>query len=95
VLGTTETILAEDLPEALVEKQTSANIETTEYHRGVLNAKKQLVLGALKRAAGNYTQAAKMLGLHPNNLHRLMRDLDLKQSAQKDAEKANEAASAQ
>jgi DNA-binding NtrC family response regulator len=95
VLGTTESILAEDLPESVVEKPTSTDAETTEYHRGVLNAKKQLVLGALNRAAGNYTQAAKLLGLHPNNLHRLVRDLDLKQSGQKDAEKTREAASAQ
>ncbi len=91
VLGTTESILAEDLPETIVEKQTSADIETGEYHCGVLNAKKQLVLGALNRAAGNYTQAAKLLGLHPNNFHRLIRYLDLKQAVQKDPEKSKEA----
>jgi Nif-specific regulatory protein len=94
VLGTTESLLAEDLPETIVEKQTSTDVETTEYHRGVLEAKKQLVLGALNRAGGNYTHAAKMLGLHPNNLHRLMRDLDLKQSGAKDPEKPKEATSA-
>ena len=33
---------------------------------------------ALEQARGNYTEAAKQLGVHPNNLHRLIRSLDLK-----------------
>ena len=33
---------------------------------------------ALEQANGNHSQAAKLLGMHPNNLHRLLRNLDLK-----------------
>ena len=33
---------------------------------------------SLDQAGGNYTEAANALGIHPNNLHRLIRTLDLK-----------------
>jgi transcriptional regulator with GAF, ATPase, and Fis domain len=32
---------------------------------------------------GNHNEAARLLGLHPNNLHRLIRNLDLKQALNK------------
>ena len=41
-------------------------------------AKKKLILNAIERARGNYTEAAKLLGVHPNYLHRLIRNLSLK-----------------
>jgi DNA-binding NtrC family response regulator len=85
VLGTTENILPEDLPETIVEKPLSPDVETTEYHLGVLNAKRRLILDAMHRAGGNYTNAARLLGLHPNNLHRLIRDLELKHALQKES----------
>ena len=78
VLGTTELIMPEDLPEALLEKQSVSGAEITEYHRVVMETKRQLVRSALERADGNYTEAAQFLGVHPNNLHRLIRNLDLK-----------------
>jgi transcriptional regulator with GAF, ATPase, and Fis domain len=37
-----------------------------------------LILAALEQSQGNFTQAAKLLGLHPNYLHRLVSNLDLK-----------------
>jgi transcriptional regulator with GAF, ATPase, and Fis domain len=33
----------------------------------------------MKKSDGNYTEAAKLLGLHPNYLHRLVKNLNLKQ----------------
>jgi DNA-binding IclR family transcriptional regulator len=36
-------------------------------------------LDALAQAGGNYHDAARQLGLHPNNLHRLIRTLDLRE----------------
>ena len=41
------------------------------------------ILAVLGRAGGNYTEAAKLLGVHPNYLHRLVRNLDLKDELQK------------
>jgi transcriptional regulator with GAF, ATPase, and Fis domain len=77
VLGTTELIQPEDLPEELLEKQAIPGVQVTEYHQTVKEAKRQLVLKAFEEAGGNYAQAARLLGIHPNNLHRLIRNLDL------------------
>src|SRR5206468_655803 len=52
VLGTTELIMPEDLPEALLEKQSVSGAEITEYHRVVMESKRQLVRSALERAGG-------------------------------------------
>jgi len=37
-----------------------------------------LIIDAVAQTKGNYTEAAKLLGLHPNYLHRLIRNLDIK-----------------
>jgi two-component system, NtrC family, response regulator HydG len=78
VLGTTELIQPEDLPELLLEKQAVPGVQITEYHRAIKETKRLLVTKALEEASGNYAQAARLLGVHPNNLHRLIRSLDLK-----------------
>jgi Nif-specific regulatory protein len=76
VLGSTEWLLPEDLPEVLTE--AAAPSGRTKFHEGVNEAKRQLVLNAVSQAEGNYTEAARLLGLHPNNLHRLIRNLGLR-----------------
>jgi Nif-specific regulatory protein len=78
VLGTTDVILPEDLPEALLEHETSAAQSTMGYHEAVTQTKKQIILKAIEEAKGNYTDAAKRLGVHPNYLHRLIRNLNLR-----------------
>jgi len=78
VLGTTDVILPEDLPEALLEQETSAAQSTVGYHEAVTQTKKQIILKAIEEAKGNYTEAAKLLGVHPNYLHRLIRNLSLR-----------------
>ena len=78
VLGTTELIQPEDLFENLLEKQAVPGVQVTEYHQAVKQVKQQLVLKAFREGGGNYAQAARLLGIHPNNLHRLIRNLDLK-----------------
>jgi Nif-specific regulatory protein len=77
VLGSTETILPEDLPEAIVETVTPAPA-VTKFHEAVVQAKRHIVLKAIEQAEGNYTEAARVLGLHPSNLHRLIRTLGLR-----------------
>jgi transcriptional regulator of acetoin/glycerol metabolism len=44
----------------------------------VKESKKDLILKAIREAGGNYTEAARLLGIHPNYLHRLIRNLNLK-----------------
>jgi transcriptional regulator with GAF, ATPase, and Fis domain len=78
VLGSTDSILPDDLPEAVLEAGSTATTATDKYHGNVKETKKQLILQALQQARGNYIEAAKALGMHPNSLLRLVRNLDLK-----------------
>jgi Nif-specific regulatory protein len=78
VLGTTASILPEDLPEAVLETDVPGALRSTRYHEAVMEAKKQLIINALEQSNGNYTGAAKLLGVHPNYLHRLIRNMNLK-----------------
>jgi Nif-specific regulatory protein len=85
VLGSTEQILLEDLPEALVEETASEGEPVTALHEGLLQAKKVLIERAIEQAGGNYTEAAGILGVHPNHLFRLIRTLNLKPKRQRPA----------
>ncbi len=78
VLGSSDLVHAEDLPEAVVNKDISAGVTETKYHLAVKELKKQLILKAVEEANGNYTEAARLLGLHVNYLHRLVRNLELR-----------------
>jgi Nif-specific regulatory protein len=78
VLGTTEQILPDDLPEAIVESRVEPAASGAKFHEMIREIKKQLVGRALKDTGGSYAEAARILGLHPNNLHRLMKTLGMK-----------------
>jgi Nif-specific regulatory protein len=78
VLGSSDFILPEDLPEAVLETVQPAGATIAQYHEAVSEAKKQVILRAVEQAGGNYTEAAKRLGVHPNYLHRLIRNMNLK-----------------
>jgi Nif-specific regulatory protein len=81
VLGSSDLIRREDLPEALVETSPpSTESEVRQYHEAVNNVKRQLILRALEQAGGSFTEAAKLLDLHPNYLHRLVRNMDLRKN---------------
>jgi Nif-specific regulatory protein len=77
VLGAGDLILPEDLPEAVLERAAPAGM-TAKYHSALKETKKQLILAAIEDAKGNLSEAARALGLHPNYLHRLIRNLDLR-----------------
>jgi Nif-specific regulatory protein len=83
VLGTTDRILAEDLPESVLESEQVNTEPLTQYHDAVAQTKKEIILSAMQQAKGNYTEAAKILGVHPNYLHRLIRNLNLKDQVKK------------
>jgi two-component system, NtrC family, response regulator HydG len=78
VLGSTDTVLAEDLPESVIEAIPSAGLPASQFHAAVKETKKQLISAAVARTQGNYTQAAKYLGLQRSYLHRLIRNLGLR-----------------
>jgi Nif-specific regulatory protein len=85
VLGTTDRILDDDLPEAVLDADVTSSGETgSNYHESLVRAKKKMIIDAFKQARGNYTAAAKLLSLHPNYLHRLIRNLNLKDKLEAD-----------
>ena len=85
VIGSSDTILLEDLPETIVESAKSAPTTSAKYHDAIRDLKKQIILNALEQASGNITDAAKILGVHANYLHRLMRNLSLRPILKKQA----------
>lgn len=78
VPGTTGHILPEDLPEAILDSTPSVVSPQLKYYEAITETKKQLILKALEQAGGNFTEAAKLLGVHPNNLHRLIRNMNIR-----------------
>jgi transcriptional regulator with GAF, ATPase, and Fis domain len=82
-LGSSELILLEDLPETLLETSSPYTTRTSTYHEAVRQLKRQLILNAMDQSDGSVTEAAKLLGVHANYLHRLIRNLDLRVSLKK------------
>jgi DNA-binding NtrC family response regulator len=78
VLSLSDVIQPEDLPECILEKAVTSPSDGAKYHNQIREAKKQLILDALEKTKLNYTEAAQLLGVHVNYLHRLIRNLDLK-----------------
>jgi len=87
VLGLSDEIVVEDLPEALLETR-SGQRDSVKYHDRLNQLKKQMIVNALSQTKGNYTEAAKLLDLHPNYLHRLIRNLNLKAELKKESDPA-------
>ena len=78
VMGSSEMILPEDLPESLLEQSAPDEVSEGKYHASVKDHKKRLIVDAVEQTGGNYVEAAGILGVHPNYLHRLIRNLQLK-----------------
>jgi Nif-specific regulatory protein len=83
VLGSADTIGVEDLPRRVLDLADGGSQIPVNYNDAVKDAKRQIILNALAQSQGNYTEAAGVLGIHPNNLHRIIRTLDLKAAAAK------------
>ncbi|HSP06858.1 MAG TPA: helix-turn-helix domain-containing protein, partial [Acidobacteriota bacterium] len=55
-------------------------------YQGLLReAKKKMVADALQQSGGNVGEAAELLGMHPNNLRRVLRNLGLRESLESDS----------
>jgi transcriptional regulator with GAF, ATPase, and Fis domain len=77
VLGDSDQVQVEDLPESVLEAVVPGNLASV-YHASVGEAKRECILRAWSEAGGNYKTAAATLGLHPNSLLRLVRNLGLR-----------------
>src|SRR5580704_12263777 len=80
VLGSSDMILPEDLPESLLERTPPPEMTEAKYHAALKELKKQLICDAVEQTQGSYVDAARILGVHPNYLHRLIRNLELKET---------------
>ena len=85
VLGSTEMILPEDLPDSILEENAATGESVSALHDAVREAKIAVIERAIEQASGNYTEAAKLLGVHANHLFRLVRTLNLKPKRQRQA----------
>ena len=83
VIGNSERILPEDLPESIQESAQGTASTPPKYHEAIRSLKKQVILSALEQGEGSMTEAAKLLGVHANYLHRLMRNLELRAKMKK------------
>jgi Nif-specific regulatory protein len=85
VLGSDPEIQVNDLPETIWEGAPAAP-GSLSYHAALRDAKQKIITQALESAGGNYTEAARRLGVHVTYLHRLMRAFEMKSaSASKDS----------
>jgi len=84
VLGSCDHVLLEDLPEALLERAAPRASDLPRFHDSVRLAKIRAILDAFREAHGSYVETARLLGLHPNYLHRLIRNLGLKPSLEQE-----------
>jgi two-component system, NtrC family, response regulator HydG len=82
IAGASPFIEIEDLPDALTGAQEPES-EATPFKQALLEAKRKIVLGAFQAAEGKHTRAAELLGVHPNNLHRMLNELGIRDQARK------------
>ncbi|MGH9800870.1 MAG: helix-turn-helix domain-containing protein, partial [Blastocatellia bacterium] len=86
VLGATDLIRPEDLPEAVLEAEVveAASIASiANYHETIKETKKQIIMKAIAQSDGNITEAARLLGVQANYLHRLISNLNLRTELKK------------
>ena len=86
VLGTTPQVLPEDLGDAITDaaRFRGGAGGAHDFHTAVREAKIAAIVAAFRQANGTYVEAARLLGVHPNYLHRLIRVLDIKHRLKSD-----------
>jgi transcriptional regulator with GAF, ATPase, and Fis domain/pSer/pThr/pTyr-binding forkhead associated (FHA) protein len=77
VLGESDMLLPEDLPESIVEARGSSPTFPLRFHDAVRETKRRLIEEALEQTSGNHAEAARLLGINRTYLHRLIRNLEL------------------
>ena len=78
VLGNGDAVVPDDLPAELFASGGPAATSSLDYHQTIERTKRELIAQAFEQAGRSHTQAARLLGVHPNYLHRLLRNLDLR-----------------
>ena len=79
VLGSSDVIQLEDLPESIREIARPADVvRAPGLQDAVDRAKREAIAQAFQQAKNDHAGAAKLLGVHPNYLYRLMRNLGMR-----------------
>jgi transcriptional regulator with GAF, ATPase, and Fis domain len=79
VLGRSNRIECDDLPQAVRDAAAAPLHQPAAlYHRNVVETKRRMILEAIDRTGGNHSAAARLLGINPTYLHRLLRNLHLR-----------------
>ena len=76
-LGSADEIEPDDLPVVTGAPGTAAG-SSLDYHATLEETKRDLIVRAFELAGGSHAGAARLLGVHPNYLHRLMRNFNLR-----------------
>jgi len=79
ILGVSDWILPEDLPETILEGVAPADLPS-HYLAALGETRRDCVIRAWREAAGEHNDAARILGMHPNSLRRLIRHLGLRET---------------
>jgi DNA-binding NtrC family response regulator len=77
VLGESDTVLPEDLPETVLEAATVSPTPGA-LQDSVIENKRRLILAAWQQTGGDHNLTAEKLNIHPNSLRRLLRTLHLR-----------------
>lgn len=81
VLGSEPEIRVDDLPETIWEGAPAVSASAVTYHAALREAKRKIIQQALDLAGGNYTEAARRLGVHVTYLHRLMKNFKMESAS--------------
>jgi transcriptional regulator with GAF, ATPase, and Fis domain len=77
VLGQSDNLLPEDLPETVLESASIPEVPGA-LQSSIAATKRQAIMAAWREAGGVHDRAADLLNLHPNSLRRLIRTLKLR-----------------
>jgi transcriptional regulator with GAF, ATPase, and Fis domain len=78
MISTREPVRPDDLPAGLGDALATACSSSLDYHATLEEMKRELIVRAFERAGQSHAGAARLLGVHPNYLHRLMRNFNLR-----------------
>ena len=77
IMGQGSVLTTQYLPQILCE-ESAADQPTLNMYEAVKEAQRQVIVNAFRRANCNYNETAKIVGVHPTHLHRIIRILNLK-----------------
>ena len=82
ILGNSEKVLPEDLPETVLAELAPADLPGA-YHSALGETRRDCIIRAWQETGGDHNEAARLLGMHPNSLRRLIRHLGLRETLAK------------